>query len=100
MDLYGKKFKKSVKDLVEFQDCLGDYNDAVVALELLGKVVDRQRVKRNKSADALLLLGGCVEFNRRKAEKQLKIFQKRWKEVSSLLGRLLKNLPGTEAVSL
>ena len=75
-ELLGKPGRRLVKDLVRFQDLLGNHHDAAVAAEFIRRYVEGAGAQA--SADAFLSLGAFMGEQRRLADVARGDFQKSW----------------------
>lgn len=92
MDLFDRSMKKSVKTMIEFQDCLGDYNDAVFALETIETIIHTFKTRKKRPVEVFLVLGGFAQYQRRKYAKSLAVFKREWCNVREILEKLSASL--------
>ena len=103
-ELLGKPGRRLVKDLVRFQDLLGNHHDAAVAAEFIRRYVEGPGAQA--SADAFLSLGAFMGEQRRLADVARGDFQKSWarfsrrrtvKSLDAVLRELRLEPPAAEA---
>jgi len=75
-DLTGKPGRRLVKQLVQLQDLLGAYHDAVVAADVVRAYVDGSG--KDIGPSSLLALGALVGSDLRLAERKRSEFQRTW----------------------
>ena len=72
-ELYGKKMTSLIKSIVEFQDCLGLYQDSIVTQRLLERIIEsEQRWDRESSFS----FGALLQIQRDTMRAQLDAFWK------------------------
>ena len=91
-DLYTKEMRRIIRGFVQFQDCLGLYQDAQVATETLRRFSGKMMKKGSSSVEVILGVGGLIQVQREIQEQQHLQFLAMWskfprqiKELSKLL---------------
>lgn len=85
-DLFGEEYKKAIRGLVPFQDCLGAHQDAVVALSRLQGLWAQ---RPDLSPPAILAFGALLQVQRERALAQRALFAERWPAFPRLAKKLL-----------
>ena len=89
-----------IRGFVKFQDCLGLYQDAQVAMETLRELAEETAGRPKAPAQLLLGIGSLIQVQREIQEKQKLEFLNRWdrfpvqvKELQKLLksGKFYRN---------
>ncbi len=77
-DLYGKEMKKTVGQLILFQDCLGMYQDAQVTEETLDKFIKKFSKTPDDSIELILSTGALIQVQRDIQDQQRRHFTEMW----------------------
>ena len=91
-DLYTKEMRKTIGGFVQFQDCLGLYQDAQVATETLHKFSERMMKKGSVSVDVMLGVGGLIRVQREIQERQHSQFLDMWNKFPRLIKKMRRLL--------
>jgi CHAD domain-containing protein len=91
-DLYAGDMRKVIRGFVQFQDCLGLYQDAQVASQMLRKFSQKAMKKGTASVDMILGLGGLIQVQREIQEQQQGRFLGMWNEFPRQIKELRKLL--------
>ena len=91
-DLYTKEMRKTIGEFVQFQDCLGLYQDAQVATESLRKFSEKMMKKGSVSVDVIIGVGGLIQIQREIQEKQHSQFLDMWNKFPRLIKEIRRLL--------
>jgi len=91
-DLFAGDMRKVVRGFVQFQDCLGLYQDAQVASQTLRKFSQKAMKKSTASVDMMLGVGGLIQVQREIQEQQQVRFLGMWNEFPRQIKELRKLL--------
>ena len=70
--------RRVIRGFVQFQDCLGLYQDAQVATQTLRRFSEKIMKKGSASVDAMLGVGGLIQVQREIQEQQQTQFMIMW----------------------
>ena len=91
-DLYAGDMRKVIRGFVQFQDCLGLFQDAQVASQALRKFSQKAMKKGTASVDMMLGVGGLIQVQREIQEQQQARFLSMWKDFSRQIKKLRRLL--------
>ncbi len=91
-DIFGREMEKMIRSFVRYQDCLGGFNDAKVAVENMQRLADSYRYRDEASKEVLLLLGGLIQIQRDREESFRVEFFDLWEKMPKQTARLRKLL--------
>ena len=77
-DLYAGEMRRVIRGFVQFQDCLGLYQDAQVATQTLRRFSEKIMKKGSASVDVMLGVGGLIQVQREIQEQQQTQFMIMW----------------------
>jgi CHAD domain-containing protein len=77
-DLYIAPMRKAIRSFIQFQDCLGLYQDAQVALESLEEFARRMVKRGDPDPELMLAIGALMQVQRDIQEEQRALFLGRW----------------------
>jgi CHAD domain-containing protein len=77
-DLYAGEMRKVIKGFVQFQDCLGLFQDAQVASQTLRKFSAKSMKKGTATVDVMLGVGGLIQLQREIQDRQQARFLGMW----------------------
>jgi CHAD domain-containing protein len=91
-DLYAGKMRRVIRGFVQFQDCLGLFQDAEVASQTLRRYSEKVMKKGAVSADVMLGVGGLIQLQREIQEQQQAHFIRMWQSLPGQIKDLRKLL--------
>ena len=77
-DLYIAPMRKAIRGFIQFQDCLGLYQDAQVALDSLEEFAQRMVKRGDPDPDLMLSIGALMQVQRSIQEEQRALFLGKW----------------------
>jgi len=77
-DLYIWPMRKAIRSFIQFQDCLGLYRDAQVALESLEDFAQRMVKRGDPDPELMLAIGALMQVRRDVQEEQRALFLGKW----------------------
>ena len=77
-DLYAGKMHKVISGFVQFQDCLGLFQDAQVASQMLRKFSEKSMKRGTARVDMMLGVGGLIQIQREIQEQKQAQFLSMW----------------------
>jgi CHAD domain-containing protein len=89
-DLYAREMRRVIRGFVQFQDCLGLYQDAQVATQTLRRFSEKIIKKGSASVDVMLGVGGLIQVQREIQERQQTQFMIMWQGFAGKMGDLRK----------
>ena len=87
-DLYAGEMRKVIRGFVQFQDCLGLFQDAQVASQMLRSFSEKLMKKGTARVDVMLGVGGLIQVQREIQEQQQAQFLSMW----NIFPRQIKDL--------
>jgi len=95
-DLFGDVFAEAIGKCVEFQDCLGEHQDAQVAQTGLREMAERLAQEGETQPETLIFVGSMIQRLDGVARDRRRIFEKRWKQFPRLIADIDASMaPGT-----
>jgi CHAD domain-containing protein len=91
-DLYAGDMRKVIRGFVQFQDCLGLFQDAKVASQTLRKFSQKAMKKGTASVDMMLGVGSLIQVQREIQEQQQARFLGMWNAFPRQMRELRKLL--------
>lgn len=85
---YTREMARIIKDLIRFQDCLGNHQDACMAMENIKALLS----ETSEEPSITLALGALVQVQRQRADRTRKEFTRIWNDFKSINKRLRREL--------
>ena len=87
-DLFGDVFAEAIGKCVEFQDCLGEHQDAQVAQARLREMADRLAEDGGATTETLIFVGGMIQQLEGVARECRRRFERNWKKFPRLIAAI------------
>lgn len=87
-DLLPEQIQNIIKNFIEFQDCLGAHQDAIVSIKNLHGLAEKYSKLKTRSHNELLCIGRLLQINYQKAEAE----KSRFLILSKKLPKIFKQL--------
>ncbi len=84
-DLFAEAFTAAINHCVDFQDCLGEHQDAQVAQARLCEMAERLAQSGGNQPETLIFVGSMIQRLDDVARDCRRIFEKRWKQFPRLI---------------
>jgi len=94
-DLLGEPVKKMIDSFVEFQDCLGSHQDAVVAMKNLHDIIQSRYADGEASLNETLTIGALIQVNKEMILNERNNFMKLWRKMPEIFQQI-DNLKSAE----
>jgi len=95
-DLFAEAFTTAIDHCVDFQDCLGEHQDAQVAQTGLREMAERLAQEGETQPETLIFVGSMIQRLDGVARDRRRIFEKRWKQFPRLIADIDASMaPGT-----
>jgi len=82
--LYEGKLNNPIRVMVQFQDCLGQYQDAQVAVDTLRSILDALPLGEKENTELAIATGSLIQVQREIAREKLSEFRRLWKKFNGL----------------
>ncbi|HNR38823.1 MAG TPA: CHAD domain-containing protein [Acidobacteriota bacterium] len=95
-DLFADAFASAINHCVDYQDCLGEHQDAQVAQTRLREMAERLAQAGGSQLETLIFVGSMIQRLDGVARDCRRIFEKRWKQFPWLIADIDASMePGT-----